>query len=268
MQPDTPGPSGRALVFSIAFNGYQWVYRRNIRSHRAYAQRHGFDYVLVQRPAVTSLLMECCWVKLPLILSAFEAGYEWVFFIDADAEIRPASPDFRSLAAPGKSLYMAHGFSGRVNSGVIIACNRADVRDLLVSVVSSFARPLPAEDEVGWGENGHVIHAAKHAPFLEVIPPAWNNNHSPGLADHVRHYSAGPLRSLYQMDRLSRLIPAISRLAQRVANRTGAYRYSHDRFPDRLMQLHRACVRSHAQAFRPLRKTDVFRAGGAAYDVR
>ena len=248
----------RPLVFSIAFNGYQWLYQRNIRTHRAYANQHGFDYVLVDDPPVTGLFMECCWVKLPLIMSALAQGRDWVFFIDADAEIRSTCPDFRSLAKSGKSLYMAHGFSGRVNSGVIIVRNSPEIREFLATVVSGFAKVIPPADDVGWGENGHIIHFTRNAPFLEVIPPAWNNNHSPELADHVRHYSAGPMRKLYRMNTLSRAFPSLSAKAQRAASRFGVYRYTPDKFPDRLMGLYRTSVSRNNRFFKELKKTEIF----------
>jgi hypothetical protein len=249
---------GRSLVFSVALNGYQWVYRRNIRTHRAYAEKFKLDYALVESPAVTGLLMECCWVKLPLMMSALAAGYDWVFYIDADAEIKSECPDFRTLAKPERFLYMAHGFSARVNSGVIIARDSPEVRGFFATVMRGFDRNLPAEDDVGWGENGHVIHFSRNLPFLEVIPSTWNNNRSPELADYVRHYSAGPMRPLYKMSASSKAIPYVSRLVQRMANRLEPYRYSPEKFPERLMELYLSCVKPNHQYFRLLPKSDIF----------
>jgi hypothetical protein len=80
---------------------------------------------------------------------------------------------------------------------VIIVKNSPEVRALFQRILDGAQKPLPPEDDVGWGENGHIIHFAKNSPLLEIIPPQWNNNHDPALADYLRHYSAGPMRPLY-----------------------------------------------------------------------
>lgn len=186
-----------ALVFSMGFNGYQRIYARNVATQRAYAERHGMAYEFLSRPFFTPLLMECCWLKVPLILAALERGWPWVAYIDCDVEVRAACPDLRSLERPGKALYMAAGYSGRLNSGVIIVKNTVGVRALFRRILDGAQMRLPPEDDVGWGENGHIIHFAKDSPLLETIPAPWNNNHDPALDDYMRHYSAGPMRPLY-----------------------------------------------------------------------
>ena len=80
---------------------------------------------------------------------------------------------------------------------MIIVKNSPEVRALFQRILDGAQQPLPPEDDVGWGENGHIIHFAKDSPLLEIIPPQWNNNHDPALADYLRHYSAGPMRPLY-----------------------------------------------------------------------
>ena len=187
----------RSLVFSMGFNGYQRIYGRNIETQRAYCARHGMDYEFLDRPFFTPLLMECCWLKVPLILAALDQGWPWVVYIDCDVEVRVSCPDLHSLERPGKHLYMATGYSGRLNSGVIIVKNSPEVRALFQRILDGAQKVLPPEDDVGWGENGHIIHFAKNSPLLEIIPPQWNNNHDPALADYLRHYSAGPMRPLY-----------------------------------------------------------------------
>ena len=97
----------RSLVFSMGFNGYQRIYARNVQTQRAYCARHGMDYEFLDRPFFTPLLMECCWLKVPLILAALDEGWPWVVYIDCDVEVRASCPDLHTLERPGKHLYMA-----------------------------------------------------------------------------------------------------------------------------------------------------------------
>ena len=69
--------TSRTLVFCIALNHYDRIYDRNMASHRAYAARHGYEYVLVRKlPATT--VREAVWLKIALIARALEQGYDWV----------------------------------------------------------------------------------------------------------------------------------------------------------------------------------------------
>ena len=188
----------KPLIVSMGFNGYQWAYRRNIDTHRAYARRHGYDCVFVKKPAFTRLLMECAWLKLPLMLAALRSGRPWVFYLDSDIEVKQETPAIETLFCDGKTLYMANGLSGRLNSGVIIARNDPAVTALLERIVDNALMIVPKEDRVGWGENGHVIHFAKNFAGLQLIDSVWNNNSDPKMDDYLRHYSAGPMRRHYQ----------------------------------------------------------------------
>lgn len=188
----------QTLVFSVAINGYHWKYRKNIDSHRAYAKRQGYRYVVVDRPVISLLDMECAWLKVALMIEALRAGYQWVLFVDADAEIKPGAPAIESLDEQGKCLYMARGYSQRINSGVLIAKQSEEACIFFRQVLESSDMPLPVADDVGWGENGHIIHFAKNNPGLKLISRRWNNNGDLFLRDHIRHYSAGPLRGKYQ----------------------------------------------------------------------
>ncbi len=186
------------LIFSIAMNGYYWEYKKNLQTQAAYAMRHGYRYVVIDRPQISLLGMECAWLKVALMSEALKAGYDWVMFVDADAEIKPSAPAIESLRCEGKSIYLAKGFSGRVNSGVLIASRAEASEAFFDQVLAEHAKALPPEDDVGWGENGHIIHFAKKNPAVKLISARWNNNRDPYLRDHIRHYSAGPLRAYYQ----------------------------------------------------------------------
>jgi len=196
----------KPLVISLGFNGYQWIYARNVKTQQSYCDRNGFDYVMVSRPRFTNMLMECAWLKIPLIIAALEAGRPWVLFLDSDVEVKLNAPSFLSNEVEGRDLYLANGFSGRVNSGVIMVRRSERVISLLSQMYSNAMNPIPAEDDVGWGENGHVIHYTRTYEGLQILEPRWNNNVSPNLDDYFRHYSAGPMRKFYKFTLFEKVV--------------------------------------------------------------
>lgn len=183
------------LVYTVALNGYHWRYAELIQSQRDYAARNNYQYVCVNRPLINPLGLETAWLKLTLALAALEAGYETVFYVDADARIRPETPALDTLFVVGKYIYAARGYSGRINSGILLFRQSATACEKLREILSNIDCDLPESDDVGWGENGHVIHYLNHWSGFAELPPVWNNNHTPALQDFIRHYSAGPLRA-------------------------------------------------------------------------
>ncbi len=192
------GLDQQTLMFSMAFNGYDVLYNKCIRSQRAYAERQGYMYRFVSRPRWTSLTRECAWLKIALMIRALERGYGWVFFIDADAEVKPDTPPIQQLAEPTKSVYLVPGWSGRVNSGVLIVRNSADAIEMFRNILENAQKPVPDEDALSWGENGHVIHYSKNQAFVKICDRKWNNNADPAMDDYIRHYSNGPMRDTYK----------------------------------------------------------------------
>lgn len=197
---------GKNLVFSVACNGYWWRFQKNIESHRRYAERFGYDYVCISEPQFSSLGIEVAWLKIPLILKAFERGYKNVMFLDADTEVRPSAPCFTEVLDGDKALCFSRGYSGRINSGVIITRRSINTANYFRSILASCEQGVPEEDSVGWGENGHIIHHSKGKDFVGIISSKWNNNHDHNLEDYIRHYSAGPLRSSYQERLMNRCV--------------------------------------------------------------
>jgi len=187
----------RPLVLSLTLNEYETVFGRMMQTHHRYADRHDADYQVVGTNEWTDLGRECTWIKIVLILAALEDGRPWVMFVDNDTVIRRSCPDFRSVAEPGKHVYMARGFSGRYNSGVMIVRNHPSSIAFFRDVLTKMRRDLPQKDDVGWGENGAVINTAHDYPEVAEISRRWNNNRSLWIFDHIRHYSAGPLRRRY-----------------------------------------------------------------------
>jgi hypothetical protein len=247
----------RILVFSMAFNGYQYLFRRSIETHRAYARTHGFDYAFIRKPYFTRLMLECTWLKIPLISSALANDYDWVCFVDADTEIRPDCPSLVSVMQPGKSVYMVNGCSGRVNAGVILVKKTREAIDMFARILKSFDKPLPPEDMVGWGDNGHVIHYTKHFEGLCILPSEWNNNRDPKMRDYIRHYSDGIMRKMYPWHPVTRIVAESTRLAQRVVQRC-CERFDYPAgFPGRLYRLYTTCL-SGQEHFAVLSKERMF----------
>ncbi len=183
----------RVLVMSMACNGYQWRYRTLISSHRAYTLRHGYDYLLFDRPALTRMGPECAWLKVPLLLSALQTGYDAVVWLDADTLVRHHCPALSELPHSDKTVFAARGYSMRLNSGVMILKQSVTAMAFLKHALFRATRPLPKEIDIGWGENGHLIDAAHQFDCVHYLDQRWNNNEDPLLDDYIRHYSAGPL---------------------------------------------------------------------------
>ena len=209
----------KVLVFSVALNGYQWRYRPLFDSHRAYARRHGYHYELVTEPSSSYLGIEVAWLKIFLLRSALEAGYEWVMFLDADTEVSIDSPCVESVFCPNKSIYVGLGYSGEINSGVILAKNERSSHQFFTNLIQSVGETMPEHDVVDWGENANVIHFAKNSDCVQILNKKWNNNHIFNLRDYIRHYSAGPMQSRYQPFWIHNLIYRVQHYVLAVSKR-------------------------------------------------
>ena len=200
--------SSKTLVFSIGTNGFDVAYRACIRTHRRYAETHGYDHVLVRCPYFVWHFSahDSAWLKIPLILGALSRGYDWILFVDADCEIRPTCPPVQSVERSGKAIYVANGFSGRPNSGVVIVKRTPEAIDFFRRILQAADRSdLPEEDRAPY-ENGHFIHYAKSCEAVEILESAWNNNRDGSLPDFVRHYT-GPLKGAYRAGVIRRAAP-------------------------------------------------------------
>jgi len=228
--------SNKTLIFSIALNGYQLLYRHCINSHRAYAKKYGYEYLVISRPYFTALGVECCWLKLTLMLEALKAGYDTVLFVDADAYIKTTAHELEPLLQPNKYLYLAKSYSGRFNSGVILVNNHIKIRQWLVDVIAARHLSVLPENDVGWGENGHIIEYTKNCQFVCLLDRRWNNTYDIDLSDYIRHFSCGPLRQNYYLNLCHKQIGRVTNIL------TKLYRYAKilhliDRHQDPLIKL-------------------------------
>ncbi|PKH02999.1 hypothetical protein CXF72_08700 [Psychromonas sp. MB-3u-54] len=213
--------ANKTLIFSIALNGYQWLYRNCIDSQRAYAKHYGYEYLVISRPYFTSLGVECCWLKLTVLLEALKAGYDTVLFVDADAYIKTSAHQLESLLQPDKYLYLAKSYSGRFNSGVILINNHLKIQQWLTDVISARHLTVLPEYDVGWGENGHIIEYTQNCEFVSTLDRRWNNTYDIHLSDYIRHFSFGPLRQNFLLNlshkvlgRATRVLTKLQRYAR------------------------------------------------------
>lgn len=235
----------KILVFSVGLNFYDKIYDRCMASHQRYAEQQDYDYVLVNKPRWGTVI-ESVWLKVPLILAGLKAGYDWVFFVDADCEIRPNAPRVETLAVSGKSLYLGNGFSGNVNSGVIIAKNEQKAVAFFQQVFDAAGTDVP---EMDWGENGHIIHFSKNNDQLEILDRRWNNNADVELDDYIRHYSAGgPMRPLYKFSKSVQLLQLSLRARNKFMKLAGGrHTIARNQLITRLNQRVEACHKLYPQ---------------------
>jgi hypothetical protein len=212
------------LIFSVALNGYQWLYRDCIASHQRYAKKHGYCYQVVSRPFITELGSECCWLKLTLTLSAFSAGYHKVLFVDADAYINENAPAIEKTIQANKYVYMAKSYTGRYNSGVMFMLNHEHTITWLKKILASRMTSVSNADSVGWGENGHVIKYAKGRTFIKTIDRRWNNTYDPELDDYIRHFCFGPLRRNFFLSLCHKAISRVTGAFTKVKSMASKYK--------------------------------------------
>jgi hypothetical protein len=188
------------LLFSIATGGYERLFEHCILSHRAYCRRCDYEYVVIDQTPSRLRPAEAAWLKIPLMQSALAAGYRWVGFIDADCEIRSHAPCFSGhpdLADGSKSLFLAPGRSGRLNSGVMLVRNSRASADFFQAVLEHAEQDVPEEDRAPY-ENGHVIFLGKNNPHVGLLRhDLWNNNSALDERSYIQHYSGRILRRWY-----------------------------------------------------------------------
>lgn len=178
-------------------NGHQFFYKKNIKSQQIYAEKNGYEYICVKKPSITHMGKECAWLKISLIIIALQKNYDWVVFLDADVSVQPDTPPITDIEIEKKYLYVAKGYSNRINSGVLIIKNNNESALFFTNIMNNIDTEIPPDDDVGWGENGHIIHFSKQVDFIYYLDKKWNNNSDPTLDDYMRHYSHGPIKTLF-----------------------------------------------------------------------
>lgn len=179
------------LLFTIATNGYDEIYKDYLIAHQNYADKYDYKYVaFTKSPSYGISGTNSAWLKVAVILKALKKGYNNVFFIDADALIRDYTPPIESIFCPDKYIYMSVESSGNFNSGVIIVINHEKSIQFFEKLLLRADIPgflLPKSDRCLY-ENGHVINLAKNSPIVQIIDPKWNYTYNTVLQEGEKEY--------------------------------------------------------------------------------
>jgi hypothetical protein len=188
--------SPTTLVFTVAINGYADKYFEYVESQRKYSDRHAYTYLAITEPSGLYGPSEAAWLKVRVAAGALTAGYDRVLCLDCDAEVFSNAPSLDLTMNRNRWAYihMTRGHSGRYNSGVIMVRNGYPARGFFAELWRRIGTPLAQSDDVGWGENGHVIQLSKEVDCIAELPRSWNNTYLP-LPDpeYIRHHT-GPIR--------------------------------------------------------------------------
>jgi len=186
------------LVFSIAVNGYSRLFRACVASQRGWCERNGYEYWLLSQSLYRLSASDASWLKVPL-LAHFLSDRPWVGFIDADCEVRPHAPPIDVSLSGGHALYIAPGWSGRLNAGVIFA-RGGEAAALMHELWRRCEEPVPAHCVAPY-ENGHVIAMLSgHKAVSRLEHSRWNNNSHLNPDSFIQHYT-GPLRRQFMATR-------------------------------------------------------------------
>ena len=132
-----------------------------------------------------------------MLLRALKNGYDACLYLDTDVLISPEAPDiFTEQSAQGKAICCANGYTGRINSGVILAFDTVQTTRLLSDILQDAGTHLQAQHSIGWGENGYFIKRLSTCPDFGLVERTWNNTFDFELAAHFTHFT-GPMRAKY-----------------------------------------------------------------------
>jgi len=179
------------ILLTVADPAFQIRWDFCVHSHKAYAARHGLTHIIYEAGSAGLNLQ---WSKLWYILKHLENGQN-IFFVDADAAITPATPYFKEWMDkfPEKSLFIAHGISGRPNSGVMMLRPTGRLKEFLRHVLNHRLDRMPPEDYVSeTDENGHLIHFLKEprfAPVKQELELSWNCSRPEVKGAYIYHFT-------------------------------------------------------------------------------
>jgi hypothetical protein len=154
--------------------------RLTMQRHAAYARSHQMDYWLIFGDTDPRLdWHKGAWPKIPLIKRALEQGYEWVFWVDADAAI-VKQDDLREALSDGKLVggveHYAPWFEGfqiprHINVGVLFFRNAP----LTKQFIDAWLDAYPGEPR--WAEQGtfnKLIVDFQYADVFQSLPAKYN----------------------------------------------------------------------------------------------
>jgi hypothetical protein len=147
--------------------------------HQAYADKWDMDYLVVHgyvKPEWTDITMGG-WAKIELVRTMLEIGYEYVFWVDADALIANIDIDLRGGCPDGLGMVEHSGPAvpgPHLNVGVMFFHNTDKVR----AFVTEWMTHYPGLTVFPWREQGQaniMSQDPKWAGVVTKIDPKWNS---------------------------------------------------------------------------------------------
>lgn len=156
-----------------ASDDYLEKYDRCYESHLEYCKKYDIDYAIDGDPLKEGQTRaEWYWRKLSSTLQYFD-DYDYVVVIDIDIEIKPNTPDIRSVI-DNNSIFYVNGISNRPNSGFLIIKTDEIGKKFIQTVLKNRSRPVEKRFKAP-GENGHVIEYLHDYPEnSKELPIEWN----------------------------------------------------------------------------------------------
>jgi hypothetical protein len=148
--------------------------------HAAYARAHQMDFWSIYGDMADGKDWRTgAWAKIHLVLKALRQGYEWAFWIDADAAI-VSQIDLRTALLEGKLIggvehwadwFPKYEIPKHVNVGVLYFRNAPKTRGFLMEWLGYY----PGEPR--WAEQGtfnKLILMDMYKDYFELLPDRWN----------------------------------------------------------------------------------------------
>eukprot|EP00760_Papus_ankaliazontas_P028502 PhM_4_TR3748/c1_g1_i1/m.55913 len=175
LAPTTQPPRRRRvaiLTMNVAF-GRDWIYPMSFRNKLAYAQHHGYDFI-VEGPELVERSRDVCWSKIPM-LQRWLPHYDWVMWIDGDAFFTNFDKTLESIVEESErssdsiDFIVGKDWNG-INLGVFFIKNSKYSFELLSEMWNS-----PRERWVPWEEQSALMHltdpnkpvlSQKHIPHM------------------------------------------------------------------------------------------------------
>ena len=166
-------------------------WQRCINSQKLYCKKHGYDYVVDDRPLLEGQTNnEWTWKK-HYTLDQYENTHDVFIGIDADCEIKSNTPPIESFLNKN-SIYYVLGVSGRPNAGFMVYRNDDVRKNFHTELIKRRPQKVPSHFRVKpSGDNGHVIWVlSEMANGLQELPLEWNCSQPKFINEaYILHYT-------------------------------------------------------------------------------
>jgi len=182
------------IVMSAGINGFDELYKGDIKSQRMYAGNRGFDYKLhthldrcEHKPYPNAQLVKKCGCsKIKRMLEAFDDGYDNVLWFDADTFAMPDARDF-TKAVDNDGIFLIKNIRDNFDGGIIIAHNDDKCRLFLQTIWDNFGNAVPKEYMRKY-ECGHLLYygTGELKDCVNILDNSWMSL-SPDIKGDFQH---------------------------------------------------------------------------------